>query len=102
MVKHDDDILISIKLQFGELGFEKSASCGSVERCTTLPTRATMMSPTSKPSRCFFFVKSSEAIIQHICKVKRMYNALQINGKCSGGGKVTESNGKAEVSDQDE
>ena len=49
-----------------------------------------------------FFVKSSEAVIQHIFKVKRMYNGLQINGKCSGGGKVTESNGKAEVSDQDE
>ena len=51
-----------------------------------------------KTFKVFFFVKSSEAIIQHICKV----NALQINGKCSGGGKVTESNGKAEVSDQDE
>ena len=55
-----------------------------------------------KTFKVFFFVKSSEAIIQHICKVKRMYNGLQINGKCSGGGKVTESNGKAEVSDQDE
>ena len=56
-----------------------------------------MMSPTSKPSRCFF-VKSSQAINQHICKV----NALQMNGKCSGGGKVPESDGEAAVGDHDE
>ena len=62
-----------------------------------MPTRATMMSPTSKPSRCFF-VKSSQAIIQHICKV----NALQMNGKCSGGGKVPESDREAAVGDHDE
>ena len=55
-----------------------------------------------KTFKVFFFVKSSEAITGHICKVKRMYNALQINGKCSGGGKVPESEGNPVVGDQDE
>ena len=51
-----------------------------------------------KTFKVFFFVKSSQAIVQHICKV----NALQMTGKCSGDGKVPESDGEAAVGDHDE